>query len=509
MLQLRSPTRPARRRIRKAPIGPNSPVFRRLAPTGPSTHGPSMMSKERRLLPQLASRPALVLLAILAAYICFTLATLPRPGFPILSINNAISVTVTDTLAQDWKRLLMPMTYEKGRIYWQPATVFFTYAAERYLGPVSSYLLFSSIFIVTSFALSLVVTRSLLFAAVLSYMFAFGTQLNYAYTYGSLIPLYLVQTYCALNLAVVALMLSGRIGERYGAVAFILSLCLVALASEWWLNYAVSVVTAASFGLMWARHHQHRNIFVVCRFVVLSTVFVGVCYLIVRLQFPGQFTTRGEEEELMFSYSSVVLMFEDLITNYFTFLYMSLDNYLPSFVSASNSLVYVGPERIIAEQNGYHQQYETLVLMSHIFMWRFYAGIAATLFAAGLVRISLIAWRERAVWPAIVVALMLMVATGFATHLFIKMRPYNSVPGLSYKVTISVAVLTVLISYLLLLSREWIKSATIHRRLVLGVVACVFAAALTRPGMQAQLLKQVGLLGLRDPMGQIVHLVRH
>jgi hypothetical protein len=468
-----------------------------------------MMSQEQRLPARLISHPAFVLLAILAAYISFTLATLPSPGFPILSINKAISVTVTDTIAQDWKRLLMPMTYEKGRIYWQPATVFFTYAAERYFGPVASYLLFSSIFIVTSFVLSLVVTRSLLFAAVVSYMFAFGTQLNYAYTYGSLIPLYLVQTYCALNLAVVALMLSGRISGKYGSIAFILSLSLVALASEWWLNYAAAIFTAACFGLAWARHHHNRNVFVVCRFIVVSTVLVGVGYLIIRLQFPGQFTTRGEEEELMFSYSRAVLMVEDFITNYFTFLYMSLNNYLPSFVSASNSLVYIGPERIIAEQNGYHQQYEGLVLMSHIFMWRFYAGIAATLFAAGLAWVSFTAWRERAPWPAIVVALMLMVAAGFATHLFIKMRPYNSVPALSYKVTISVAASTLLISYLLLIGTERIKSATVRRCLVLSVLACVFAAALTRPGMQAQLLKQVGLVGLRDPMGQIVRLVRH
>jgi hypothetical protein len=467
------------------------------------------MPREQGLLQRLVSHPAVVLLIILTAYTAFTLATLPRPGFPILSINKAIFATVTDTIAQDWKRLMMPMVYEKGRIYWQPATIFFTYWAERYLGPVPSYLLFSSLFIAASFILSLVVTRSLLFAATLAYMFAFGTQLNYAYTYGSLIPLYLVQTYCALNLAIVALMLSGRISKTTGSGAYVLSLCLVALASEWWLNYGVAIVAAAGFGLLWAMHHQHRNISDLCRFLILSTVLVGICYLIVRLQFPGQFTTRGEEEELMFSYPKVVLMIEDFLTNYFTFLYMSLNNYLPSFVSASNSLVYVGPERIIAEQNGYHQQYQSLVLMSHIFIWRFYAGVAATLFAAGLAMASLWAWREREVRPAIVVALMLMIGTGFATHLFIKMRPYNSVPALSYKVAISVAALTVLVSYLLLIVTERIESIVVRRCVIASVVACVFVAALTRPRMQAELLNQVGLVGLRDPMGQIVRLVRH
>ena len=164
------------------------------------------------VLSRTVTKRAAVVLAILATYICFTLATLPPlTGAPILSINKEIFETISKTLADDWSRLLLPMQYEKGRIYWQPGTVFFTYAAEKYLGALSSYLLFSCIFIATSFTLSLIITRSLLFAGSLSFMFAFGTQLNYAYTYGSLIPLYLVQIYCALNLSIVALLLSERI----------------------------------------------------------------------------------------------------------------------------------------------------------------------------------------------------------------------------------------------------------------------------------------------------------
>jgi hypothetical protein len=470
-----------------------------------------LLPRKTPMLPRAIAHPAAVILVILVAYICFTLATLPTStgGLPILSINKGIFETVSKTLADNWSRLLLPMQYESGHIFWQPGTIFITYAAEKYLGALSSYLLFSCIFIATSFTLSLIVTRSLLFAGSLSFMFAFGTQLNYSYTYGSLIPLYLVQTYCAINLSIVALLLSDRIRGLYWSASFVLSLCLVVLASEWGLNYAAALVAAAVSGLIWAQRHQQRHILSVCRFVIVSTISLVGLYLLVRLQYPGQFTTRGEEDELMFSYPKAILMAEDFITNYFTFLYMSLDNYLPSFVSGSNSLVYIGPEKIIAEQNGYHQQYQNLVLMSHVFMWRFYAGIAVTLFAGCLFWVASVAWRDRTPRAAIVVALMLMVATGFATHLFIKMRPYNAVPALSYKVVISVAALTVLLSYVIVISREWVRSAAVHRSLITGVLACVFLAALTRPGMQAQLLKHVGLVGLRDPMGQLARLVRH
>jgi hypothetical protein len=79
---------------------------------------------------------------------------------------------------------------------------------------------------------------------------------------------------------------------------------------------------------------------------------------------------------------------------------------------------------------------------------------------------------------------------------------------LPYKVAISVSALTVLISYLMMISRDWFRTVTNHRILVMCVWESVFLAALTRPGMQGKMLSQVGLLGLRDPFGQIISLFR-
>src|SRR5437899_2154706 len=85
----------------------------------------------------------LVGFAILVAYVLFTLLTLPQlTGFRILEMNKEISETVAQTVNSDWKRLFWPMEYEPGRFYWPPTTVFFTYAGEKYLGPLASYLLF-------------------------------------------------------------------------------------------------------------------------------------------------------------------------------------------------------------------------------------------------------------------------------------------------------------------------------------------------------------------------------
>lgn len=447
-------------------------------------------------------------IAILAAYIGFTMITLPTPaaGQRILSINISIFDATTQMLATDWTRLFWPMEYEPGRIYWIPTTLLPTYAAERYLGPLASYLLFSCLFISTAFTLAFSLTRSLLFSSTLAFLFAFGTQINYVYTYGSLIPLYLLLTYIAVNLAIVVLLLRGRFSQGLGLAAFVATLFVIALSSEWWINYAVALTSAASFGFVWAFRHRHRQTMRVCGRVVGSTLAMLALYLLVRLQFPSQFFRLGEEEELLLTYSSPILMIEDLVTNFFTLLYMSLANYLPSFVTSSNSLTHVGPELILSEQHGYHARYQNLVLMNHLFLWRFYAGVAVTIFIAFQIRSISQAWHSPEWSHVIIAVLMLMVMTGFTTHLAIKMRPYNSVAGLPYKVAISVSALSVLIAHLVTLAYAWLKSNAARRILVVGVWACIFAAALTRPGMQLHHLAQVGLIGYRDPWAQLLSL---
>jgi hypothetical protein len=453
---------------------------------------------------------ALIGLTILAAYVAFTLLTLPTPpsGFRILAINEGIFDSIAEALQTDWTRLLWPMEYEPGRVFWRPATFLLTYASERYLGTLASYLLFSCVFILTAFWCSFYLTRSLVFSATLAFMFAFGTQNNYVYTYGTLAGHYLILTYCVLNLGVVVLLLREQLTGFCGAAAFGGSLLVIALSSEWWINYAAALVSAAAFGMLWTRRHDDREAMRTCVHVALSTIAVLAIYLLIRAQFPAQFLRPGAEEELLLTYSRFVLMAEDVVANFFTLLYTSLDNYLPSFVSASNALVYLGPGEIIAEQHGYHAGYQHLVVMSHLFLWRFYAGVAATAFLAAFALAIIRAWRSPAWHHATVVALMVMVVAGFSTHLAIKMRPYNSVPALPYKVLFSVAALTVLVSYLVMTISRELNSALARGVLIGSVWACVFSAALTRPAMQSKLLAQVGLLGLRDPLGQILALWR-
>jgi hypothetical protein len=76
---------------------------------------------------------------------------------------------------------------------------------------------------------------------------------------------------------------------------------------------------------------------------------------------------------------------------------------------------------------------------------------------------------------------------------------------LPYKAIISISFWTVSIAYLTTWLAAYLRTACARYLLVASVWACVFLAAITRPAMQDRLLSQVGLVGMGDPLGQIMH----
>ena len=426
----------------------------------------------------------------------------------VLRMSPVIHQNVAAALSHDWTVLLLPFAYEGPRNFWATTAIFPTYFFENLLGLYGSYIFWSSLFIATSFLCARICFRSLTFAATLAFMFAFGTQLDYVYTYGNLVALYLVLTYIAVNCTVAYLFMTDRI-QGIGAVAsFTVSLAVVALSNEMWINYATALLAGSIFASLWAHHHHLPTTRVRSLILFCVTLLVLVIYLTVRLRLVSEYLRPGSEEELIITYRSKLLLIDDLIANFFTLLYMVIDNYLPSFISSSNSLTYLSKDTILTEQNGFEQAYQNLIIMNHLFLWRFYAGLMVAWFGTFAIFALVRAWREPSGRAASVTGLCLMIIAGFSTHLSIKMRYYNSAPALPYKVIVSVSFFTVLIAFLLAACNDWFRSKRAYRGVVAAVWGCVFLAALTRPGMQDRLLSEVGLVGLSDPLGQIMQLLR-
>jgi hypothetical protein len=376
------------------------------------------------------------------------------------------------------------------------------------VGPFGSYLLFYGIFATTAFVLAKAVTGSLLFAATLLYLFAFGTQLDYLFTYGNTIALYLVLTYIAVNFSLAALIVSGRATGWGWRAGFVITLTISALSNEMWINYATAMIVAGAFGAVWAYHHRQNEWATRSRFLTIATLCVLGVYLAVRLRVAGQYLKPAAEEELVITYHHPSLLIDDLINNFFSYMYMTLSNYLPSFVSGSISLTYLGDDTILKEQHGYYPDYQQLVIMQHLFFWRFCAGVLVTLFLGFSGWALLTAWRRPSFPCAIISVLALMMLMGFATHLAVKRRPYNSVAALPYKCLISITAWTVLIAYLVTLAWQHLAARRSRYLMLGGVWTCVIVAALTRPLMQVRLLAHVGLQGFGDPLSQLLNWFR-
>lgn len=418
-------------------------------------------------------------------------------------IDVGLSVTIADvirqTLATNPGALLLPMEFEPTRIYWPTTTHLPLFALQKFLPPFLSFLAISSLLVSVVYFCALRVSGSIIFSISMGLMSGFGTQLLYAYSAHNIFGTYFYLCYLSLSLTVGYLLVTRRDKAPKRLGLFALALLFVALSWEQWVNYALWIFLAGSVATIWNQHHKgplvSRNI----HGAMAVTLAMLVLYLAIRIPAAQEYIQPGAEEELIFTYPTIVMMVDDFISSFFTYIYMSFSNFFPSFLVTSNTIQNYGYEAIIAEQNGYHEVYQHLVPMHHLFYWRYYAGAVTGLFLLMLWRSSFRAWKEPDIHHLILVVLALMIMSGFSTHMLVKYRPYLSVPALPYKATVSVFGVSVLISYLLMRARMWISSNNAYYGLVWGVWSLIIYEAFTRPKMLTTLLKHVGLTGKTDP----------
>jgi hypothetical protein len=447
-----------------------------------------------------------ILLALNVGFRFAFARSFPQSPYALIP-NPNIMATMDRVLWLTPLSLLLPMEYEPQRFYWPPTLIVPMYVLHKVFSPFVVSVLTSSLLLVTGYVVSWRLFGSGVASFTFSWLWIFGTQLTYSYTLGNLLALNLILAYFLVNLLVAHGLMLGGAGCRRGGSIFVVTLVVAALSSELWLNYGIFLLVASAFLFCWGRHHARKPTVRGSRLVFASTMVVMVAYVVVRTRVAYQYMAPGAEEELILAYSRPVLMIEDFVGNYFTFLYTALTNFLPSIFVGSNAIVWYGPEQIIREQHGYHEPFSYLVPVNYLFFWRYYAGIAAAGFAYLAGRSVRRSWRECSVTSANVVVLVIMIAVGFSTHLMIKFRPYNSVPALPYKAIVSVLGTALLISYLVALGRRHLGTFR-SRALTASVLLVVLVGGFTRPRMLSSLLAQVGLQGFSDPLGDTFRFAR-
>jgi len=445
-----------------------------------------------------------VLIIIVASSVVFKCFSTPLAGIGPFSFVQTPSITdaIAKAWAEDPTRLLLPYQYEgPGRWLWATTLLPPLHHLYTAMTPLSVYLVLSSLLIATSFVASWIIMRSLPLSGTIALALGFGTQFSYISSMGFVIGFYLFLTYLCINIAFAIYLLKPQPFRPALIAGFVASLAVVALAWEWWLNYAAALLVGSGFIWLWERRHDgsggaRRGTAV----VFIATLVILVLYLAIRLPYATEFIEPGQEEELIVTYTHPLMAIEDFISNFFTLLYMTLTNYLP-LAFGSLSQTYIGDATILAEQHGYHSSMSNLVVMNHVFLWRFYAGAVVVLFCMAGFRQVRRAIRDPRSEHLVFAVFFLAVLVGCATHLGIKYRPYMSAPALTYKPAVSIFFFTLMLGYFTATARSWFRRVLSYRAAVAGIWAMILIAALMRPASLNAMLQHDGLVGYGDPIG--------
>jgi hypothetical protein len=322
---------------------------------------------------------------------------------------------------------------------------------------VSMYLTFFTLsfsLIIITFMIVYRISGSLGAAATLALCMAFGTQFNSLYANTSILILYQFCVFLLVNLYYIFLIISGKKTGRGTKAAYIISLVFVALCWEMWLDYAVFMY-AVFVLLFWLYKRSKISLdFKNLRFCFAGLTIILITYLLVKInssQGVAEHFEHGKEGETVMNYlkepdaNTSVIFAEDIISNIITYNYISLSNYFPPSLLSSNASFYFG-KGITKYQYGYHPEAQHFVYYHYIFYWYYFAGALFVLYLLLLYRsIKNLFKGNNSGLNLILVTVLLMIFFGSFTHLFIKYRPYLSVPLLGYKCVLGIFAGTLLI----------------------------------------------------------------
>jgi len=427
-----------------------------------------------------------------------------------LTLTPYASEVIPEMLETEPWRLWLPWDQGTGgRIRWNPTKSLPVYFLSTILSPQALYLVLTSIMVIALYVAGYTATKSLRFAGALGIIATFSTFLNYSFVYGSLARNYLMIAYAALAAAMLVQYLKASPSkENLWLIGFIVVMPLLILAGEFWINLVIPVLISFGYVFAWAKHQNQVQLGNRIQRVSIALTGMVIAYFAFRMQFASSSFESGFENEVVFTYSSWLLMIEDMVVNYMTYVHMTLSSVLPGFLTFSPSYTHLGPELILEEQHGYHQQFASHVVSSHLTSWRFVAGFMfAGALAAGWHWVKA-AWKSTDGKKLVSVVLLIIVLTGFAGYIPIKMRPFLLTGVFHYKVLMSATALMVLLAWLIHESATWKVRNYQRQAFVAIVLGSVLLAGFTRPTTYRPALEAVGLNYRGDPVVNFENWVR-
>jgi hypothetical protein len=382
-----------------------------------------------------------------------------------------------------WWQLLLPIK-EFNRNW--PFGLVLTYYLENIIGTAGVWYLFQSILMLTAFFLSWKVFRSDILSYFLAICLGFSTHYYHAFQYSGITGFYLLQTLYLLLLFFAYEFIRRKEDNRRYLFVLIPTLLLTAIYYEGWLDFFASVWAISIFLYFYFRSKKQtqyvKNLLIV--FVIFNVV--AIIYIYMKFTYL-EFAHATGESAVVYFYTKHYFWraVEDLISNYFTHLYMTLTNFLPPAFITSNSLY---------QYHEYLEQRHELVLGHYIFFWRYSAGVITTLFYIFFIKVVKRAFKEKpftSFFP--LVLFMIMVAVNGPTHTIIQFRPMKAMPVLGYHVLQGVLGFSLCIAYLFHLFKLRTENKIIVVVVSMFAVLVILWSSIRRPNYLWHMIEVVGL----------------
>jgi hypothetical protein len=419
--------------------------------------------------------------------------TLEESDTRIYSFFETFFATVWGPLfspSQPWWRLMVPIPELGGA--WVYSTLILTRLVEMKLTPPVTWYVFNAALMVVSFITSWAAFRSLAFSFTLTICMGFGTQLYATYGVPGAMGLCLLLMYYEVALLSGLRVVQGASPKLIWRPVFVLSIVVMAIGYEGWLDFAVFLWAAMLLAAVAAYRFQKREWWPGLRLAAGWMAVVCVGYVFVKVRYGyGQMT--GSESDVIFNYPTLAPKLEDFASNVVSQLYIVLTNFLPGAVASSTSFLTLGGDKLVSLQGPYQERYSYLVVMQHMFLWRYYAGAAFVVFAYLLFRVlrsTLQRWSPEMFAAS---TFLLMAFTTGATHAIVKARPMNSMPLLGYHVIVGVLGISLFLSLMAKLAMDRPGRKGFGIAVVAAIWTTVFYSAISRPQMLGHMASQVGL----------------
>ena len=450
------------------------------------------------------------------------LSNLHRSGLFLSDFFTSVnSRAYLDSLLNAPWKLLLPVEIGPDSMRWTTTGLIPVAASNHFLGVDTTFYLLNTLLIVSSVLTSWFVFRSKVFSLTLAICMGFGTQFIHSYNNSSILLLYLFIIYAEINLLALYYIFKRQNHQTLFRTIFVLSLIALALCWEMWLDYFVFLFLLSLILFCVFSRRKMREFLPKTRFLLISSVCIALGYFLVRFAYSSgvsEFLAKGQEGETILNYllnnhsiAYVITAVEDMISNIITYIYIALTNYFPPPFISSFSLFYLGKDAIISNQYGYAASYGSaaFVYNHHVFLWYFGAGILFAIFCYFLLKYLIQSFKKPTPHSLILSSLLLMIATGSFTHLFIKYRFYLSLPLFSYKCIVSIIGVSLLISYLLMYLRDRIPNRQKYFSVLGASWLVIVLAGFTRPALLSDMLNLLKMGTYPDPLMELAIRLYH